>query len=365
MILWIQRAPTITGLKDGTLALCLYKDCHVDQSRHIQEGDIRIAFDEKTARGLEHDPRINAGYVHLKCLEAHIPYHRQMFANLNFKVEGRGPQRKDPWLTNPTIFTTISQIVYAEDYIENCRNSGGSRGTCDAILLSAGIERELRGTHRAALEVQRKLLEMKGWGDLKAHIDSKYAQACSTELAGKNIPRRHKKRDSSSEEAEPNMTSEPRPLKRGKGKIKSNAFVKDGKMVWGKFEDPWSPLVSDFEDNTKDNVESRGDEDSGDNEATRDDDNGDLGDNEGSGDNEASRDDDNVDLGDNEASSNDENEDPGENGASSDDDGDEELGRNGASSSDDEPKGRKRMRSENEGDSKNDELRGDKRKRAY
>lgn len=186
----------------------------MDQRRHIQEGDIKIAFDEKTARGLEHDARVNVGYVHRNSLEAHNLYHRQMYANLNFNVEGPGPQKKDSWLMNPTIFTTISQIVYAEDYIENCRNGGG---TGDVILLSAGIEKKLRGTHRAALEVQRKILEMNEWGDLKAHVDLKYAQACSTELAGKDIKRRHKKRDSSSEEAELNVTTEPRPLKRGKG----------------------------------------------------------------------------------------------------------------------------------------------------
>lgn len=113
-----------------------------------------------------------------------------MFAKLNFKVEGRGPQKNDSWRINLTIFTTISQIVYAEDYIEDCRNGGKNS---DAILLSAGIEKELRGTHLAALEVQKELLVMEGRGDLKASIDLKYAQACSIELARKNLHRRHKK----------------------------------------------------------------------------------------------------------------------------------------------------------------------------
>lgn len=97
------------------------------------------------------------------------------------------------------------------------------------------------------------------------------------------------------------MTTELQLLKKGEGKIKSRAFFKDGKLVWKKFEDPWSPLVSDREDNTEDHVESRGDED---------------------------------------------------------------LGDNGAPS-DDEPKRHKRMRSENEGDSEDDRPRDDKRKRAY
>ena len=358
---WIQRAPLISNLYGATPALCLYKDCHVDPNRHIQAEDIRIAFDEKTALGLERDPRINAGYVHLKCLEAHIPYHRQMFAKLNFKVEGRGPHKKDLWLKNPTIFTTMSQIVYAEDYIEDCRNGGR---TSDAILLSAGIEKELRGAHPAVREVESKILEMEGWDDLKALVDLKYAQASGTELTGNKIERpqqprpepkgknrthreaykkkkdhssrdersaakkakkqaerqnqyespqikesrpkpsehfkrRHKKRDSSPKEIHPKVTTEPQPLKRGEGKIKSRLTIKDGKETWEDFEDPWSPLVSDIEEGTEDDDQSRGDEDSGDNEA---------------------------------------------------------------SSGDDEPRGRKRMRSEDEEDNG---PRGDKRKRVY
>ncbi len=368
LTLWIQRAPLITDSYGATPILCLYKDCHVDQNRCIQAGDIRIALDEKTARGLERDPRINAGYVHLKCLEAHVPYHRQMFTKLNFKVEGRGPHKNGPWLKNPTIFTTMSQIVYAEDYIERCSKESWNGGrTSDAILLSAGIEKELRGAHPAVREVESKILEMEGWGDLKALIDLKYAQASSTELTGKKIERplqprskpnganiisleaytkkekdhrgrdgiwaakevkkrggrrngyespqikesrlkssehskrRPKKRDSPPKEIELKVPTEPQPLKRGEGKIKTRLYIKDGKEVWEDFEDPWSPLVSDIEEDTEDNDEWRGDEDSGDDEA----------------------------------------------------------------SSGDEPKERKRMRSDDEDGLEDDEPRDDKRKRAY
>lgn len=198
LTLWIQRAPLSTESYGATPALCLYKDCHVDQNRHIQAGDIRIAFDEKTARGLERDPRINAGYIHLKCLEDHIPYYRQMFAKLNFKVEGRGPQKKDRWLLNPTIFTTINQIIYAEEYIESCSKESWNDGRAsNAILLSAVIEKELQGVHPVALEVQSKLLEMEGWGDMKALLALKYAQACSTQLTANKIERRLQPRSKS------------------------------------------------------------------------------------------------------------------------------------------------------------------------
>lgn len=139
------------------------------------------------------------------------------------------------------------------------------------------------------------------------------------------------------------MKTELQLLKRSEGKIKSRAFLKDGELVWKKFEDPWSPLVSDRENNTEDDVESRGDEDLGDNEV--------------------SSDHDDEDSVDNEALSNDDNENSRDNEASSDND-DEDLGDNGAPS-DDEPKRHKRMRSEKERDSEDDGRRDDKRKRAY
>lgn len=312
LTLWIQRAPLVTNSYGAAPAICLYKDCHVDQNRHIQAGDVRIAFDEKTALGLERDPRINAGYVHLKCLEAHIPHHRQMFAKLNFKVEGRGPHKKNPWLNNPTIFSTMSQIIYAEDYIEGCSKESRIGGrTSDAILLSAGIEKELRGAHPVVREVESKILEMEGWDDLKALIGLKYAQACSIALTGKKTGRpqkprigsskskcanrmnrqaytkkkNHSSRDETSaakkvkrrvgrpsKDIEPEVTTETQPLNRGEGKIKTRMFIRNGKEVWEKYEDPWSPLVSDTEDCTGGEEESRDDEDLGDDEASSDDD---------------------------------------------------------------------------------------------
>lgn len=383
LTLWIQRAPLSTESYGVTSALCLYNDCHVNPTRLIQAGDIRIAFDENAARGLKRDPRINAGYVHLKCLEAHIPDHRQLFAKLNFKVEGRGPQKKDSWLLNPTIFTTINQIIYAEEYIEGCSKESWNGGsTSNAILLSAIIEKELRGVHPVALEVQSRLLEMEGWGDMKALLALKYTQAYSnTQLttikkiesrplqpkpkpkaavrttireaytkkktdhrgrdgkksakkvekrAGRrnrydesppeikdsrlkkssdNSKRAPKKRDLSPYqetelEDEVATTSEPpQPLKKGEGKIKSRMFLdKDGKEVWEDYEDPWSPLISDMEDGTTED----NDEWSGD-----------------------------------------------------EDSGDEDSG-------DDEPRGRKRMRSDDEDYSaEDDETSNGKRKRVY
>ena len=312
LTLWIQRAPQIIDYLDSAPALCLYRDCCVNQSRHIQAGCIRVAFDEKTAPG--HDPQINAGYVHLKCLETFIPYLRQMFQKLNFKVESRGPQINYSWRRNPTIFSTMNAIVYAEEYLEDCRKESRDGGRIpNPILLSAGIEKQFRSRYPAVREVERKILEMEGWEDMKALIDLKYPQACGTvpiassidnqqlprvsisKSKGANRPnpyaytkkkdhgsrgktpaarrrvkygspiieqytprslksskRRHRKRDAAPKRKEPKITTEPQPLKKGQGKIKTRMFIRNGQEVWEKYEDLWSPLISDLEENTED-----------------------------------------------------------------------------------------------------------------
>lgn len=291
LTLWIQRAPQITDYLDGAApALCLYRDCSVNQNRYIEPESIRIAFDEKTARG--HDPQVNAGYVHLKCLETYIPYLRQMFGIFNFKVEGRGPQKNGPWLRNPTIFSTINAIAYAEEYLEDCRKEsmGGDRIT-DQILLSAGIEKQLRSQYPATVrDVERKILELEGWDDMKALIDLKYAQACGTAPIAKDhnsrektpamnqgqlqdgrryesespiteqyplkslnsSKRRHKKHDPHPNRKEPEIITEPQPLREGGGKIKWRTFITNGEEVWEQYEDLWSPVISDLEENTED-----------------------------------------------------------------------------------------------------------------
>lgn len=321
LTLWIQRAPQITDYLDGPApALCLYRDCSVNRNRYIEPESIRIAFDEKTSRG--HDPQINAGYVHLKCLETYIPYLRQMFGIFNFKVEGRGPQKNGLWLRNPTIFSTINAIAYAEEYLEDCRKeSMGHDRITDQILLSDGIEKQFRSQYSATVrDVERKILELEGWDDMKALIDLKYAQACGTapiassiespqqprvsssKSKGANKPSpsadsmkkdhnsrektpavnqgqqqdgrryefespateqytlkslnsskgRHKKHDPHLNRKEPEIITEPQPLREGEGKIKWRTFIRNGEEVWEQYEDLGSPLISDLEENTED-----------------------------------------------------------------------------------------------------------------
>lgn len=181
LTLWIQQAPRTADYRGGAAGrICLYENCCVSKSRSINAGDVRVAFDESAAQTPEHDPQTNAGYVHLKCLETHMKDHRQMFANLNFKVEGRKPQPNDPLHRNPTTFGTIQEIVYVEAYFEQCRKDGGAihdGKPSESGRLSSGIEKQTQGQSKRARDIQRKLLELNGFYSVESSLDKKYAEA--------------------------------------------------------------------------------------------------------------------------------------------------------------------------------------------
>lgn len=177
LTLWIQRAPRAADYRGGAAeGLCLYENCCVSKDRYINAGDVRVAFDESAAQSPEHDPQTNAGYVHLKCLEIHMKNHRRMFGYLNFKVEGRLPQPNDSLYRNPTTFGTIQEIVYVEDYLEQCRKDGEASQAPGRSPLSSGIEKQTRGQSKRARDIQRKLLELNGFHSLESFLDKKYAE---------------------------------------------------------------------------------------------------------------------------------------------------------------------------------------------
>lgn len=179
LTLWIQRAPRTADYRGGAAeGLCLYEQCYVSKHRFIKAGDVRVAFDESAAQTPEYDSRTNVGYIHLKCLESHMKDHRRIFADLNFKVEGRKPQRNDASHRNPTIFGTIQEIVYIEDYLEQCRKDGEASPDSKAPELgplSSGIEKQTQGQSERARDMQRKLLELYGFHSIKSWLDKKYA----------------------------------------------------------------------------------------------------------------------------------------------------------------------------------------------
>lgn len=68
--LWIQTAPADSGkrYKSTSSARCCFACCP-RKERTIYKGEFRIALDKLLELNPKHDPFVNAGYVHLFCLE--------------------------------------------------------------------------------------------------------------------------------------------------------------------------------------------------------------------------------------------------------------------------------------------------------
>lgn len=193
LTLWIQRAPRTADYRGGAAGrLCLYKECYVSKDRSIKPGDVRVAFDDSYARTPEHDPQANAGYVHLECLEKHMTEDlREMYAALNFKVEERGPHPNDPLHRNPTIFSTMQEILYVEKYLEQCMqefkedskedsNDRPVRNRFYSSPLSTGIEKQRKGQYDVVRDFQRKILELggsEGWYRWNTKVEKLYVEA--------------------------------------------------------------------------------------------------------------------------------------------------------------------------------------------
>ncbi|KAI9675684.1 MAG: hypothetical protein M1817_001051 [Caeruleum heppii] len=89
----LQVQPAEKSRRDpaGTGRLCRFAKCPTPNNI-IHPGDFRIAFDEQGWRGAEenhcHDPYLNAGVVHLDCMERFVDL-PGLIRDLNFKVETR------------------------------------------------------------------------------------------------------------------------------------------------------------------------------------------------------------------------------------------------------------------------------------
>lgn len=189
LTLWIQRAPRTADYRGGAAGgLCLYEGCYVSKDRFIKPGDVRVAFDDSYARTPEPDPQANAGYIHLECLEKHRTKDiREMYAMLNFKVEEREPHASNPLHRNPTIFSTMQEILYVKKYLEQCRQDliGDSNGrpirkTTYSGPLLAGIEKQNENQYKEVRDVQRKILELGGsqwWYKISTAIERQYVEA--------------------------------------------------------------------------------------------------------------------------------------------------------------------------------------------
>ncbi|KAJ2905942.1 uncharacterized protein MKZ38_003730 [Zalerion maritima] len=107
LTMWIQHQPAqyTHRFAQGSYSMkCRFKDC-LAKNRTILKGFWRVAFDERAQydepleSGTRYDPFLNAGYVHLYCLEKHfdlLDLHNRFIVkpdNRNLRFEERNPMK--------------------------------------------------------------------------------------------------------------------------------------------------------------------------------------------------------------------------------------------------------------------------------
>jgi len=145
-----RRYPTFTSSR------CRFADCY---GRHncINQGQYRVAFDEQSHReGANTDPQINAGYVHLYCLEKHLDL-PSICAGLNVLVENRSLPKEPDARNRMRLGRSAALEDVAQQFINSCergarpadyprREAWRHEGTLTHRLCLAKIEED--GPHR-------------------------------------------------------------------------------------------------------------------------------------------------------------------------------------------------------------------------
>ncbi|KAI9675531.1 MAG: hypothetical protein M1829_003335 [Trizodia sp. TS-e1964] len=87
--LWLQRHPADSARRDPTekSSCCRFESCPAKDNK-IRVGQYRVAFDENAGRITKYDPFINAGYVHLFCLERFLDF-PQIVRDFNISTDNR------------------------------------------------------------------------------------------------------------------------------------------------------------------------------------------------------------------------------------------------------------------------------------
>ena len=124
LTLWIQRTPQDSSTLDHghpQAGLCRFEDCE-HNNNVIKAGDIRVAFDEHTKYIPNLDPKHNAGYVHLSCLEKKM-YLPMLCRDLDIKPEDRVlPLERAQ--KNPMIMQDRTELDHVQRFITFCKDNG-------------------------------------------------------------------------------------------------------------------------------------------------------------------------------------------------------------------------------------------------
>ncbi|KAJ9638334.1 hypothetical protein H2199_007021 [Coniosporium tulheliwenetii] len=120
LILWIQRCPTDSARRYASEggSKCRFKHCPATNNT-IMHGHYRVAFDEVWAKyKTRADPFIQAGYVHLYCLERFLDF-PEICAKLDVRPDDRKMIQEPRGHWAPALGT--HDAVVAKDFIKRCK----------------------------------------------------------------------------------------------------------------------------------------------------------------------------------------------------------------------------------------------------
>lgn len=160
--IWIQRFPSDSARRypHATSSRCRFEECSAKANQNrILPGHFRVCFDEQSWKGQNHDPYINAGYVHLFCMEKLLDF-PQVIRDLNVMPEQRALPN-DLGGINRMSLGTGRVFLTACKFIESCRK-GRSVQYMQEIqkrLERRGLELNYDGTLTQLLHVFKFLDE--------------------------------------------------------------------------------------------------------------------------------------------------------------------------------------------------------------
>ena len=122
LIIWLQRSPADCARRAGGMGRdkCRFKNCCAE-SNTIRVGFYRVAFDENSSENENHDPLLNAGYVHLYCMEKFLDF-PALCRDLNVQVDNRILPKETS--ENRMKYGKYLEIQVAQDFVKACKATG-------------------------------------------------------------------------------------------------------------------------------------------------------------------------------------------------------------------------------------------------
>lgn len=119
--LWIQRNPADSARRypSHQANRCRFTDC-LATNNVINQGHLRVCFDEQTHLGLNNNPFFAAAYVHLNCLERFLDF-PTICQDLNISPDNRNLPH-EPRGRNRMMLSPASSTHIAHSFIRKCEN---------------------------------------------------------------------------------------------------------------------------------------------------------------------------------------------------------------------------------------------------